>query len=403
MPPARASTGLNRLGWSLAALYAVDRLLKLWAANRFLQRPEPPAPQRWPSVTLLQPITHGASDLPGALACRAALRYAGKLQHILICDGNDAATLATCQSWADHHLHLEVIIIATRHRVSDKNPVSGAKIATKIEKLHAGLISASSDVLAFVDDDILLRPTAVEGLVRHLQQPRAGSAFGVAVYTNWRNFPSSLISAFVNANALLSYIPLTYLAEPFTITGHFYALPRPVFEAIGGLDGMGGRFDDDHELARRVQKHGLRNLQTPVFYDVDNDLATIYDYANQMQRWFVIPKQTMAPFLSPHQQAASLLGSSANLIPPLLALLTVAGRTSTLPLSAALGLFAAVYAFCERQFLDRRTPARRWPLLLLSALLAPLQAAAGLLGGNTFVWRGRRIRLHKGGQFEVLD
>ena len=53
--------------------------------------------------------------------------------------------------------------------------------------------------------------------------------------------PGSAISSFVNANALLSYIPLTYLTEPFTITGHCYALRRAIFDAVGGLEDMAGR------------------------------------------------------------------------------------------------------------------------------------------------------------------
>jgi ceramide glucosyltransferase len=396
MQPAYARRKLTVLAWLLAGAYGLDRLLKLVAVQHFLRQPPPPAPPEWPSVALLQPVTRGASDLPRALACRAALRYAGRLQHILICDAGDTPTLALCQAWCSANLHLEIQIIALP-------AADGNVIATKIEKLHAGLPYADGAVLAFVDDDIALRPDAVERLVRHLQEPQAGSAFGLAAYTDWSNAPSSLLSAFVNANALLTYLPLTYLTEPFTITGHFYALHRDVFAAIGGLGGMAGRFDDDHELARRVQQHGLTNVQTPVIYDVDNHLSTLYDYANQMQRWFVIPKQTMAPFLTPRQQAVSLLGSLGNLIPPLLGLLVLLRKVPLAPLLGCLALFSAVYAWCERCWIGRSTPRRRWPLVWLSALVAPVQAIAGLLGGDTFKWRERRIRLHKGGRFEVRE
>jgi len=82
----RRAGPLNRLAWALAALYALDRLIKLLAVHRFLRRPAPPAPAQRSGVSLLQPITRGAADLPGALACRAALRYDGHVQHILICD-----------------------------------------------------------------------------------------------------------------------------------------------------------------------------------------------------------------------------------------------------------------------------------------------------------------------------
>jgi hypothetical protein len=65
-------------------------------------------------------------------------------------------------------------------------------------------------------------------------------------------------------------------------------------------------------------------------------------------------------------------------------------------------LFAAVYVWCERCWLRRSTPRRRWPLVLLSALIAPLQALAALLHGDTFWWRGQRIRLERGGRFAVI-
>jgi uncharacterized membrane protein YfcA len=73
------------------------------------------------------------------------------------------------------------------------------------------------------------------------------------------------------------------------------------------------------------------------------------------------------------------------------------------PLLGCLALFSAAYAWCEQRWIGRSTPRRRWPLVWLSALVAPVQAIAGLLGGDTFKWRGRRIRLHKGGRFEVRE
>jgi ceramide glucosyltransferase len=435
--------------WMIAGMFALDRGLKLLAVQRFLRRPLPPAPETWPSVTLLQPITRGASDLPGALACRAALQYKGSIQHLLICDAADKASEELCRHWIQVHPHLDACLLALPGAPADTPPGSapqrtaqGAeRIASKVEKLQVALPYAHGEVLAFVDDDILLRPAAVAGLVRHLQQERTGAAFGLAAYTNWSNTPSSLLSAFVNANALLSYLPLTYLADPFTITGHFYALRRPVFDAIGGLGGMRGRFDDDHELARRVMQHGLRNVQTAVIYDVDNYLATIDDYANQMHRWFAIPRQTMAPYLSARQQVVSLVGSVGSLLPPLLGaiallrVLTVPFRpkrrapdaaapgshspqgklrrkgwpphlalpaSRLAPLLSVLALHAAVYAICTHNYLHRRTPWRRGPLIFLSALLAPLQALGGLLGPATFRWRGQQIRLQRGGKYDIL-
>jgi hypothetical protein len=112
----------------------------------------------------------------------------------------------------------------------------------------------------------------------------------------------------------------------------------------------------------------------------------------------------------------SLLGSVGSLLPSLLAALTLLGllkapfrpripstpRPSLAPLCFVLALHATVYGFCTRTYLHRVTPWRRTPLVLLSALVAPLQALGGLLGPTTFRWRGQRIRLHRGGHYDVL-
>jgi ceramide glucosyltransferase len=280
----------------------------------------------------------------------------------------------------------------------------GGAVASKIAKLRAALPRATGEVLCFVDDDVGLRPAALRTLIRYLFLPRAGAVFGLACYTEWRTLWSSLMSAFVNANALLSYIPLTYLAEPFTITGHCFALRRLDFDAAGGFEGMEHNVGDDHELARRLRRLGLRTVQTPMIYDVANHFDSLHSYVAQLKRWFVFPRQVLLPFMTPREQMVSFLGSTCNLSPSVLALLALLSRRwATLrALGASLGLFGAVYALCEARYLKRRTPARRWPLLLVVALLTPLQIVAALLSSDEVEWRGRRLRIRRGGGFEVV-
>ena len=114
-------------------------------------------------------------------------------------------------------------------------------------------------------------------------------------------------------------------------------------------------------------------------------------------------RPSAGPYLRPRQQLVSLLGSAGALIPPALGLLALARRTSLAPVLWSLAIFSAVHAWCERGQMRGRTPWRRWPLLWLSALIAPLQALAALLHGSTFTWRGQRIRLEKGGHYTVVE
>lgn len=387
----------DRLAAWLLLLFAGDRLLKLAAVVHFFQKPRPLPPAAWPGVSLIQPITRSSHDLRHVLVARCRLRYPAAVQHLLVCDVADHGSQAICRALMAEFPNWQATLLLVE-------PDSGV-VASKITKLQAALPHASGDVLCFVDDDVALRHDALGVLVPHLFAPQAGAAFGLACYTDWTTPWSSLISGFVQANALLSYVPLAYLAEPFTITGHCFALRRAMFQAAGGFDDMAQRIDDDHELARRVRRRGLRCVQTPLIYDVENRIASFAEYRVQFKRWFVLPRQTMAPSLTPREQAVSLLGSAGSLLPPLLGVLALfTGRRSAWQaLAGSLGLFAAVYAFCERRYLGRHTPIQRWPLLLVVALVTPLHILAALCSDNQIEWRGQRLRVRRGGQFEVIS
>ncbi len=387
---------LDRAAIGLALLFVLDRLLKVAAVVHFFRQPAPPVPVAWPSVTILSPITRGASNLPHALACRAALHYRGSVQHLLICDAADGASQALCTAWlaAQPPGPHQLLVVAQPDRA----------LATKIEKLNAALPHAVGAILCFVDDDVALRPHTLTTLVPYLDRERVGAVFGLACYSAWHNLPSSLMSAFVNGNALLSYLPLTYLTEPFTITGHCFALRRTIFDAAGGLADMAGRVDDDHELARRLQRLGLRSVQTPLIYEVENHFATLAGYAKQLRRWFVFPRWLMVPQMNRRQRFATTMGSLCTVILPLLALLALVTRRATpwRALAGALLIENLVQGLCEACYLGRRTPWHRWPLYTVSALTAPVHILLALLGHNEVTWRGQRLRLRAGGRVEFL-
>ena len=76
---------------------------------------------------------------------------------------------------------------------------------------------------------------------------------------------------------------------------------------------------------------------------------------------------------------------------------------SLLALGAILLIFSSVDWLCERHYRRRSTPWWGWLLLPLVACITPLQILwALLLAGPEIVWRGRRLRIAPGGDFEVL-
>jgi ceramide glucosyltransferase len=396
------------LHFAFCILYGLDRLLRLLALRHFFRRPPPPDPPEWPPVTIIQPVTCGTHNLRRALASRAALDYPGSQQHLLICDVADGVSQQIVRELiTEHPAWPAELIIAS--------PDAGGRVASKLAKIAAALPRATGDVLAFIDDDVCLPHDALLTLLPYLWVPGAGAAFGLARYDAWETPWSSLMSLFVNASALPGYVSLTYLTEPYTITGHCFALRQEVFGAAGGFAGMAGRIDDDHELARRVRAIGLRCVQTPLIYGVENRLATARAYHAQLRRWLTFPRLTMLPQLSTRERLATALSSAGNLLPPLAVLLAVGPhlrgsycRNAPAKLAhfgnmiVMLALFLATYAIIDRAYLGGVTPARRWPLLVVTALLTPLHILAVSLGGDVVEWRGQRIRLRPGGEFEVL-
>lgn len=386
----------DRLAWALTLLYALERLLKLLALWAFFRRPPPPAPTDWPAVTLICPITRSPNDLRRILAARAQLDYPGAQRCLLICDAADVSSQTICRELIAAYpaWRAELLMVA---------PATGL-VADKITKQLAALGHADGELLCFVDDDVLLRPDALRVLVPYALMPMVGAAFGLACYTAWGNLAESLLSGFVNTNALLSYVPLSWLVEPFTITGHCFIMARDRFAAIGGLKGMDGRLDDDHELARRVRRHGLRIVQTPLIYEVENRLANLAAYHNQMRRWMLIPRQALLPELDRREQAASTLSSVGMFLPPLLLLLALVTRRPTALAVCGLSLlsFTAAYALSERGYLAHAMPVRRWLLLPWLAWATPLHVLLASLGDETISWRGQRLRIARGGRFTVL-
>lgn len=391
---------IDRLAYGLAMLFALDRLLKLLAVTRFFRRPRPPAPLFWPTVTLLQPITRGAHNLPEALRARAQLDYPTAIQHLLICDAHDARSQAIVSSHlvAFPEMQAEMIL------VQPKSDAEGA-IARKLSKLQAALPQTTGEVLCFIDDDVALRPDALRVLVPYLFQPCVGVAFGLPCFTNWQTLWSSLISSFINAHMLLSFVSLTFLTAPIRINGHIFAFRREVFQHIGGLNGLEQQIDDEFAIPQKLRAYHLRAMQTPLIYDIDNALDSARAYFTQFKRWFVMPRQAMMPSLTTRQKLVAGIISASLPLPSSIALLALYARrrSAFLALGSSLALFAIVYALCEQHYLQRRTPARRWLLLPVVALWTPLHIIWTMLSGNEVEWRGQKLRLHRDGTAESLD
>src|SRR5579863_4229321 len=308
---------IDILAYTLTLLFACDRITKFAAVVHFFSRLSPARPEIWPTVTLLQPITRGASGLAEALRTRAKLNYSGLIQHLFIFDTYDTASQAVVHALLVEFpmLQAEVILVEPDNET--------AMIASKMKKLQSALPHATGEVYCFLDDDVSLRPDALRVLLPHLYRERVGVVFGLPCFTNWQTLWSSLISMLINAHMLLNFVALTYVTTPIRINGHVFAFRRAIFQDIGGLDGLEAQIDDEYEIARRVRQYGFRAIQTPLVYDIDNALDSAQAYVRQCKRWFVMPRQAMMPTLSPREKLIFSLFSFTLPLPGIVALLAL--------------------------------------------------------------------------------
>src|SRR5260370_32964334 len=107
--------------------------------------------------------------------------------------------------------------------------------------------------------------------------------------------------------------------------------------------------------------------------------------------------------VSAWERVVTLLTSSALPLPSIVALLALLTRrrAAFLALGASLGIFGIIYGVCEARYLKGRTPLTRWPLLLLGALLTPLQIGRALPANDVVEWRGQRLRVYLKGVMYV--
>ncbi len=380
----------------LTGVFVADRAVKAGLVARFFAKPTPMPPANgWPSIALIQPVTHGATRLEPNLQARAELDYPGVVRHIVVCDDRDTDSQAVCQTALPN---AEWSLCAP--------DLPGSPTASKVAKMAAGVERlGDANVVCFVDDDIFLPPNALQTLVAPLYQDKpAGATFGLACQVSWATVWESLMSGFVNANALIGYVPLTFFTPPYTVTGHVFALRTTTFAQTGSMDGMARRFDDDHEIARRVRALGLPLAQTPLVYQVANALPSAKSYFGQMRRWFTMPKHAMVSFLTLREKAVSGVLSLGNMLPPtvLFIALYAPSKTTWLCVLVCFAAFAACYLFLEARYLPARTPIQGLLLLPVLVFLTPLHVlAALLLPGDRIVWRGQILHAKPGGELEA--
>ena len=120
------------LDMALACLYAADRSLKMAAVHRFFKEKRAGTSVTRPSVSLIQPITRGASALNENLAARLNFEYPGSIEFLFVIDRMDTECRDICREIVERAPGVNA-------RILEVTSVSGA--ASKVAKMRAGIHS----------------------------------------------------------------------------------------------------------------------------------------------------------------------------------------------------------------------------------------------------------------------
>jgi ceramide glucosyltransferase len=381
----------------LAALLMLERSWKHWMVVRFFRRPPPLAAQPVALVSILQPILSGDPTLAAGLEHNLGFRSSHRREYLWLLDDDDAEGQAICRSLAARYPEQEVRLITLPAPAERENP--------KMIKLIAGMQAARGDVLCVLDDDTRLPDDGLERCVPWLDQPGVGLAFGLPFYVNFSTIWSGLLSVFVNSHSLMTYIPYTAIAEPFTINGMLYVVRRAVFDQVGGFEGLQATLADDFAVAWRLRAHGYRLAQTSLCHGISTTVIDARQYMSVMRRWLVFPRESLMRHLGLRDRIV-LYG--IGMLPALLPAAVVA--TALLrPSRRALGYAAvplvynlALFAHLNQAYLQHSTPWRWVWLAPAVEVVFPFELLLALLAPQRINWRGHIMDVERGGTFRFV-
>lgn len=364
----------------LAIAYAVLNIARLWLAlsERRRQQTDIPAPQTEAAVTVLQPILGGDPALADCLATN--LRQAGGARFVWLLDSDDAAGQAAARdaiarmaaAGIDANPHLDVA------------PAPPPGLNPKVAKVARGLAQVQTPFVAVLDDDTMLVPSTL-GRAAALAGPGC-LVTGLPLYDARTGIWSRLVTGFVNANAVPTYLPAARLGLSRTVNGMFTLMRTDDLRRLGGFTAIEREVTDDYALARLFRDGGGRVVQTTLPVTIVTSVDSATHYISLMRRWMVFARLYLMENLSIPLLVLVLLPGTLAL--PLLLAGAMAGPETML---AALSLLAAKALAVWH--LRGGGPLGDLPFDMAGELLMPLHAMAGGLGSNRIRWRGRRIVL----------
>lgn len=363
----------------------------LWQRRAIRPRPEPVAPQAYPSISIIRPIKGLDTGIRQNLRAAFHDGYPGEREILFVLD-DDQEPACPWVEQAIAEAHRTYPSLNARIILSGHPP---AQRTGKLNAMMAGYQAASHELVAFIDSDIREDESDLRVMVATLlADDRAGTVFptvisreppktlgdvGYAVMVNGLYEPAALATAELLDGEL-----------PF-IMGHMMVLRREAITAIGGLESAEGQLVDDMFLGKRLKQFGYRNKLSPKPAAIIQQGTATGDFIQILIRWIAFSMSGL-PLLTcklPHWLTgiSFWLGLIVAFLAVLNGSLPVALLAGFLTLSVGLTINDLHYRMA-----GHRIPLKyAWGSLIIWLVSPAIYAQIWIK--REVNWRGRRYRL----------
>jgi ceramide glucosyltransferase len=375
------------IGMAASVWFSLTAVYSGWEFFRRRREEDAPSPDWMPPVTVLKPLKGLDPELFENLSTFCQQDYAGLQIVFGVADKQDpAVAVVRAVQRAYPGLDIDLVIDPRLHGTNDK-------VSNLINMYRA----AKHDVLVLADEDIRVPRDYLRRVVAPLRDERIGlvTCMYRAVAAR-RNLPTRLWCLTINTTLTPQILVARQVETPTYAFGATMALRRATLEAVHGFEEVASMLADDYQLGNRIAAQGLRLWLS----------ACVVDTILEVRSWRgLLHHQVRRARTNRSHRPLGYFGTILTQALPWAVVNVVAGGLGvwTLAISGlTLGIRLAAAVHVARRDFGVVVGVTDACLLGLTDLLLLVVWALGFFG-NSVWWRGRRFRIRKSGEAELVS
>jgi ceramide glucosyltransferase len=361
---------------------------------RFLRRPAPPEPERWPRVSVIKPVKGVDAAAREGFVSFVEQEYPGEFEVIFAVEGQEDPVLPVIRELQA----LYPDTAARSIRLVDSSPrlveMGKANNVLAAQRAATGevYVSADSDVVAGASDlrrlvSTLLGATPRPGM-------RVGAAGAIPVYRGMQDLGAGLMGAYYSPFMVIYYSLKDWFGPRDVFPGTYYAILPEALAAVGGWARIADNIADDSTMGAYLHAAGFESVMSRVTGSVPEPTKSLEDLWNHQHRWNLTYRATL-PI------AVYALEPLAHPFVLALAMPALFGGLGWQVLGAYVLVRWGVVAFVNAVYL-REPSMWRWLWLMPVSELVLTGAWLRSLLQPTTSWRGHVYRVQRGGRLVRL-